>query len=255
LIEYLKKIKSQEYEDKDIVNLYKVDSEQIGLWNSEKKIYQKYIQKKDQIIDIGCGTGRTTFNLYDLGYKNIIGLDYSSKMIEECKKINSKKALDIEFITANVCDLKFLQCKYNVCVFSFNGLTTIAGKDNREKAMQQINNVLYEGGLFIFTTHDIYNPLYKEFWRKEKFKWAHGEQDKRLSEFGDIIYISEIEDKKIEGFTHIPSYIEIYSVLRKTNFELIFFSQSEKISIENEQTSKNSGGSIFWIAKKKTKYY
>ena len=47
----------------------------IGLWNSEKIIFDKYIDKKSKILDLGCGAGRTTFGLYELGYKNIIGLD------------------------------------------------------------------------------------------------------------------------------------------------------------------------------------
>jgi ubiquinone/menaquinone biosynthesis C-methylase UbiE len=48
----------------------------------QMNIFQKYVNKNAHILDIGCGYGRTLSELYNNGYKNIIGIDFSEKMIE-----------------------------------------------------------------------------------------------------------------------------------------------------------------------------
>ena len=37
-----------------------------------------------KIIDFGCGTGLIGKNLATMGYKNIVGLDISPGMLEQC---------------------------------------------------------------------------------------------------------------------------------------------------------------------------
>ena len=50
-------------------------------------IFKKYVNKDADILDIGCGYGRTLNELYNNGYKNCIGIDFSEKMIEKGKNI------------------------------------------------------------------------------------------------------------------------------------------------------------------------
>ncbi|MGG0414364.1 hypothetical protein [Peribacillus simplex] len=41
------------------------------LWQSEKNAFEEYLYQDDAILDIGCGSGRTTFTLYKKGFQNI----------------------------------------------------------------------------------------------------------------------------------------------------------------------------------------
>ncbi|MCM1498393.1 MAG: class I SAM-dependent methyltransferase [Clostridium sp.] len=43
--------------------------------------FAKYVEPDGNILDIGCGYGRTLNELYQNGYRNLIGMDFSNGMI------------------------------------------------------------------------------------------------------------------------------------------------------------------------------
>ena len=86
------------YNNSKVAKSYTEAVEKVGLWNSEKIMFEKYISKDAKILDLGCGAGRTTINLYKEGYKNITGLDISDKFIDYAKNYCKTNNLDIEFI-------------------------------------------------------------------------------------------------------------------------------------------------------------
>ena len=175
----------QEYNSSGGIENYSSAIEEIGLWQSEIRIFEKYLHKNDTIIDIGCGAGRTTFNLYTSGYKNLTGLDLSENLIAFAQNYAKQYEYDIPFLVGNVLQLPFETGTFDNTIFSFNGLMTIPNKEKRLQAMQEIRRVLKKDGIFIFTTHDredISGEKYFEYWKQEKIQWENNKQDPRLFE-------------------------------------------------------------------------
>jgi SAM-dependent methyltransferase len=224
--------------------------ENIGLWQSEKIILTKYINVQNNILDIGCGAGRTTFGLYDIGYHNIIGVDLSEKMILAAKKIAHDKNIEISFIVKNACDLAFDADSFDAVFFSANGIMTIPGKEMRQKAFNEIYKVLKPGGIFIFTTHDINNPQYIDYWNKERIKWENGEQDKRLLEYGDLIFSDPDTYNGSVNFVHIPLDGEIEKNLERSGFHLVYNELRKNICEEKPELLDITVDCMFWIVKK-----
>lgn len=97
----------------------------------KKILIEKYISKDAKILDLGCGAGRTTINLYRLGYKNIIGLDYSEKLIESANEYCDNNNLDIKFVYGDATNLSMYEDKtFDFILFSYNGLISIPLNDN-----------------------------------------------------------------------------------------------------------------------------
>ena len=48
---------------------------------------EKNVPQSSKIIDLGCGNGVMSIELYEVGFKNVLGVDYSSHAIELAQKI------------------------------------------------------------------------------------------------------------------------------------------------------------------------
>lgn len=66
------------------------------------KVIEDYnITKNNSILEVGCGEGRDLIHLLNMGYHNILGIDYSKTVIAKCneltnnKYVNNFKSLDI----------------------------------------------------------------------------------------------------------------------------------------------------------------
>jgi ubiquinone/menaquinone biosynthesis C-methylase UbiE len=237
-----------EYLSEHIVSEYAEAVDNIGLWDSEKIIFSKHLKKTDNIIDIGCGAGRTTIALKNLGYENIHGVDLSKVMIEQAKKLSEKYNLEIDFKEGDATSLDFEDNVFDSAIFSFNGIMTIPTYDNRLTAMKEAFRVLKKGGIFIFTTHERYGKHleHKSHWDKQELLWEESRQDSRLYEFGDIIFTKQ----GIECFVHIPDKAEVKKLIKDSGFRLVKSSLRSDICEERPEILEYSVECIFWVVEK-----
>jgi len=121
---------------------YEKLTKEIGLWDSEKYVFHKYLKKKDKVLDLGCGTGRTTFPLHKLGFTDIIGVDLTPEMIEIARELNSYFNTEIKFEIGDATSLEFSDSSFDAIIFSFNGLMSIPNAQFRDKAAAEINRCL-----------------------------------------------------------------------------------------------------------------
>lgn len=231
------------------IDSYAAFTREVGLWASEQYVFTKYMKTSDRILDVGCGTGRTTFALYDIGFKDIIGLDLTPEMIAAAEEIKQERQSPIEFMVGNAKELPFETSQFDVVIFSFNGFMSIPNSKERFKALQEINRVLKAGGTFLFTTHDREkDENYFAFWKAEKERWDKGLERADLYEFGDIITSSKNEERDI--FIHIPDQAEVQDFLERGGFSILeTFYRSDQFD-ESAKVKEKSGECRFWAARK-----
>ena len=112
----------------------------------EVEIINKYVRGK--VLDLGCGEGR----LYPLLSKkgNYQGIDIDLGYITTAK-INFPEGW---FKVAETDSLDFRDEVFDIVFCGFNVIDEIGGK-----SLSEIYRVLKIGGLFIFSYHNILNPL------------------------------------------------------------------------------------------------
>ena len=69
-----------------------------GAMNRMIRWLEKNVPTSSNIIDVGCGNGVMSIELYEVGFKNILGVDYSSHAIELAQKIaNENENQELKF--------------------------------------------------------------------------------------------------------------------------------------------------------------
>lgn len=185
-----------EYNENDTIELYDEFRDEIGLLEIEKYLLQKYVKYEDVLFEIGCGTGRASFGTYEIGYHKLHAIDLSSGMIERCNEINQLKKYEILF---SVCDaISYSGEMYDACVFWFNGLMVIPGRQNRRQCVCNVAKYLKKDGYFIFTTPNL--PL--------DYDWDIEKKQIIKSEY---VYVPEYGDRIYDGkyYIHFPQKSEI----------------------------------------------
>jgi ubiquinone/menaquinone biosynthesis C-methylase UbiE len=139
------------YEDNNAVNSYLLLKD---LQKPEEKIIQKYYDKINNsvLLDVGIGTGRTTFHLYPITSK-YVGVDVSKNMIEGAKKNFVNNNIDFK-----VCDARdmsvFEDNTFDVVFFSFNGIDYV-NFDERILFFNEVKRISKKNALLVFSTHNI----------------------------------------------------------------------------------------------------
>ncbi|WP_036464546.1 MFS transporter [Mycoplasmopsis sturni] len=235
------------YNSEKVKNLY-IEYRHNNLWHSEQKVIQKYLKNhyaKLRILDLGCGTGRTTFALKEL-YPNakIDAIDISKELLTQCRQINTFN--DIVFKLQDISKKQFwIKSQYDFIFFSFNGITNILKEKQIRTTFSNISKSLKDNGYFIFTTHNLYsNEQYREFW-------------------DNFIKINELEtfsDKKILTKVEYGTLVknrfytikDIENIAKNYSFEIVeIFNRDE--ALETEMVKSISTPVTFYVLKKLNK--
>lgn len=117
--------------------------------------------KRDSVLDIGIGGGRTTGPLSE-AFRNYVGIDYSGAMVAAAKSFFP--GADIRTMDARKLDF---DRGFDCVIFSFNGIDSIDFSD-RDQVFKQVGKVLKPEGYFIYSTHNINHPRVS-VWAKNFF--------------------------------------------------------------------------------------
>ena len=239
----------------------------LGLWESERVLIERcFPDKSARLLEAGCGAGRVAVGLWHQGYRNITAFDFASEMIEQAQNLAAEQGITgLTFLQADAtrlseCHLlsdtlqegEIGKCHvirdtlFDGALFLFNGLMQIPGRENRRTALRELHRVCRPGACFIFTSHDREEPRETKAWAEEAARWARGEQNPRLLEFGDRYFAHEHG----QTFMHLPDRREVLEDLLATGWRFEHTTLRDDLATEPLPVREFSDNCRFWIARK-----
>lgn len=235
------------YFDSDgVVDYYAKAAAELGLWGAEEKIFTRLFATEDSLLELGCGAGRISIGLYELGYRKVLATDYARSMVARMRDLAKRLDYTIHSRVADATQLDFEDGIFDGAIFGFNGLMQIPQAAQRERALSEVFRVLRPGAWFVFTTHDRDRSTHRDFWEAETLRWEYGTEKPELEDFGDR---TELTDHGTH-FMHVPTVAEMQMLLAKVGFHIEVSVMRSELGKESPEVEAFADDCRFWVVQK-----
>jgi SAM-dependent methyltransferase len=167
--------------------------------------------------------------LWELGYRRLTAIDFAAELVAQAQALVTERGVHgLDLFRADATRMPLaaeddpaarLRCRrvprFDGALFMFNGLMQIPGRARRRRALREIHRLVAIDAPLLFTTHDRDDSREERLlWKLEARRWARGQQDPRLVDFGDRYF----EDEAGRTFMHLPTRDEILEDLAATGW-------------------------------------
>jgi ubiquinone/menaquinone biosynthesis C-methylase UbiE len=172
----------------------------------EKKYLRKIITPDAKVLDVGCGDGRSIFDIISIT-KNVIGIDHDKNAILDAKK-NFSKYPSVAFVKEDATNLSFKDEEFDsvICMGTFANFA-----ENKITILREMRRVLKKSGKIVISvfSEDAFDERMKLYKALEtKIKEIKGETVIFDESFGDNVS-EQFSKKQLEDlFSQSNLHIE-----------------------------------------------
>lgn len=188
-------------------------------WPLLKKELEELAERwrSGKLLNVGCGHG-SDFLPFNKGFE-LLGMDFSVGMLRQAIRFATKSKLYVNLANADALSLPFPDNTFDWAI-SVATYHHIKGKNEREKALVELNRVLKPKGEAFLT---VWNHGQPRFWFKSKEQQVPW----------------RLKEKTIYRYYHLFSYGELRRLLVKTGWEIITALPEKSYSFPIKSFSRN----------------
>lgn len=136
----------QFYNELGFVGMSKLKTEER---TNKELVYLKGLLRSGQhILDLGCGYGRYTIPLAEMGYE-IDGIDLTPSLVSKARGIAKEHNLNINFTIGDMRSLPFASESYDVIISMWNTFSELYELVDQNRAIEEMLRVLRNKGFAI----------------------------------------------------------------------------------------------------------
>ncbi len=153
--------------DAELARNYDANLAGSPLLTADLRFAERYFDRPDWLIDLGCGTGRLLVPLAQRGFR-VLGVDLSADMLRVVGEKAAAAGVTVHRLQANIVQLDGLRdgvFDYAACLFSTLGMVT--GATERRQVIGHVHRLLRPGGRFVLHVHN----RWFNFWDRAGRRW------------------------------------------------------------------------------------
>lgn len=139
-----------------------------GITDFYIKLAKMHNWNGSRILDLACGTGNITLELFRQGY-SVTGIDLSQEMLTMAEEKIRSAGFEPDFYCQNMINLQVPE-RYDLIISAFDSMNYVLREEDLSRVMVRVNEALKPGGLFIFDVHSEYK--FKEVFGGNTFTYS-----------------------------------------------------------------------------------
>ena len=222
-----------------------------------EKIFKRYKLCPQLVLDLGCGTGSLTIEMWKKGYE-LIGIDLSQEMLNCANQKALEMDADILFLNQDMKSFE-LYGTVDAVICSMDSINYITKESDLLKVFKLVNNYLNPKGLFVFDINSFYklsevlsDNVFYEIGEEASYIWQNSfDKDKNICTFDLTFFIKENElYRRYDEIHKQRAYTKEQIIKLLEEAGLMFIDCFSELSFDN---SDEKSERIFFIAQEKDK--
>jgi ubiquinone/menaquinone biosynthesis C-methylase UbiE len=178
----------------------------------------KFLKPNYRVLDIGCGFGKTCFDLFERGYGNLSGIDLSKNGIDFAREKLSglgMKDSSSRFIVADAQKIPFGDSQFDFIITQ--AFWTSIMPQERKIIMHEIQRLLKKGGYY-------YLAQFGQTWEDQLYRKRYEDGRKKGYENGSFDSIDK-ETGRLNYVAHHYTKEELEKMLKLVGLNVVHYSK------------------------------
>ncbi len=112
------------------------------------------LERDDVVLDLCCGNGRHSLELARRGYRNVVGLDYSTELLQVARERAEAEGLRVRFKHGDARNLPFPSNTFDAVIMMGNSFGYFADPLDDLRVLREVHRVLRPYGKFLLDVAD-----------------------------------------------------------------------------------------------------
>jgi len=171
----------------------------------------KRFRPKDRVLDVGCGEGRNSVWLAELGCE-VVGLDVSPLALDKARRLAAERGVAVQYVQTDIRHWQWSPAQFDavVCVF-----IQFAEPEQRERLFDGFLTTLKPGGLLVLQGYTPKQIEYKTGGPPRADHMYTAELLRSAFAHMEILHLREHEEVLAEGIKHVGRSALIDLVARR----------------------------------------